>query len=35
MKEFSRFEFGMDDIVRSSLVKNYIIAKTLYEDRQP
>jgi hypothetical protein len=25
----------MDDIVRSSLVKNYIIAKTLYEDRQP
>jgi predicted ribonuclease YlaK len=34
MKEFSRFEFGMDDIVRSSLVKNYIIAKTLYEDRQ-
>jgi phosphate starvation-inducible protein PhoH len=34
MKEFSRFEFGMDDIVRSSLVKNYIIAKTMYEDRQ-
>jgi phosphate starvation-inducible protein PhoH len=32
MKEFSRFEFGIDDIVRSSLVKNYIIAKTFYED---
>jgi len=34
IREFSLFEFGMDDIVRSSLVKNYIIAKTLYEDRQ-
>jgi len=32
MKEFSRFEFGIEDIVRSSLVKNYIIAKTHYED---
>jgi len=32
MKEFSRFEFHIDDIVRSSLVKNYIIAKTFYED---
>ena len=32
MKEFSRFEFGIEDIVRSSLVKNYIIAKTKYED---
>ena len=31
MKEFSRFEFGIEDIVRSSLVKNYIIAKTHYE----
>lgn len=34
MKEFSRFEFTMDDIVRSSLVKNYIVAKTRYEDEQ-
>lgn len=34
MKEFSRFEFTVDDIVRSSLVKNYIIAKTRYEDEQ-
>ena len=34
MKEFSRFEFTVDDIVRSSLVKNYIIAKTKYEDEQ-
>ena len=32
MKEFSRFEFHIDDIVRSSLVKSYIIAKTFYED---
>lgn len=32
MKEFSRFEFSMDDIVRSSLVKNYIVAKVQYED---
>jgi hypothetical protein len=32
MKEFSRFEFSMDDIVRSSLVKNYIIAKTTFDD---
>jgi predicted ribonuclease YlaK len=32
MKEFSRFEFSMDDIVRSSLVKNYIIAKTTHDD---
>jgi phosphate starvation-inducible protein PhoH len=34
MKEFSRFEFTIDDIVRSSLVKNYIIAKTKFEDEQ-
>ena len=34
MKEFSRFEFTVDDIVRSSLVKNYIIAKANYEDEQ-
>lgn len=32
MAQFSRFEFGIDDIVRSSLVKDYIIAKTRYED---
>jgi len=32
MKAFSRFEFTVDDIVRSSLVKDYIIAKTKYED---
>lgn len=32
MKQFSRFEFTMDDIVRSSLVKDYIIAKTNFED---
>jgi phosphate starvation-inducible protein PhoH len=32
MNEFSRFEFHIEDIVRSSLVKNYIIAKTNYED---
>ena len=32
MKEFSRIEFGIDDIVRSSLVKNYIIAKVQWED---
>jgi phosphate starvation-inducible PhoH-like protein len=32
MSEFSRFEFQIEDIVRSSLVKNYIIAKTRYED---
>lgn len=34
MNEFSRFEFTVDDIVRSSLVKNYIIAKARYEDEQ-
>lgn len=34
MKEFSKIEFTIDDIVRSSLVKNYIIAKTKYEDTQ-
>lgn len=32
MKEFTRIEFTIEDIVRSSLVKNYIIAKTRYED---
>lgn len=34
MKEFSRIEFTIDDIVRSSLVKSYIVAKTKYEDQQ-
>lgn len=32
MKEFTRIEFNIEDIVRSSMVKNYIIAKTVYED---
>jgi phosphate starvation-inducible protein PhoH len=32
MSEFTRIEFAIEDIVRSSLVKNYIIAKTKYED---
>jgi phosphate starvation-inducible protein PhoH len=32
MSQFSRFEFGVDEIIRSSLVKEYIIAKTKYED---
>ena len=33
MPEFSRIEFGIDDIVRSSLVKNYIIARCKWEDK--
>jgi predicted ribonuclease YlaK len=32
MKAFTRIEFSPDDIVRSSLVKDYIIAKMQYED---
>ena len=32
MKAFTRFEFDVDDIVRSSLVKDYIVAKLKYED---
>ena len=32
MKEFSKIEFTTDDIVRSSLVKSYIVAKTKWED---
>lgn len=32
MKEFTRIEFNIEDIVRSSMVKQYIIAKTIYED---
>jgi predicted ribonuclease YlaK len=34
MSQFSRFEFTTSDIVRSSLVKEYIIAKTKFEDSQ-
>jgi len=34
MKEFIEIEFGIEDIVRSSLVKNYIIAKTRWEDNK-
>ena len=33
MKAFTRIEFTADDIVRSSLVKDYILAKLHYEDR--
>tara|TARA_B110000977_G_scaffold200328_1_gene290393 strand:+ start:2699 stop:3478 length:780 start_codon:yes stop_codon:yes gene_type:complete len=32
MKAFTRIEFTADDIVRSSLVKDYILAKLKYED---
>lgn len=32
MKAFTRIEFSPDDIVRSSLVKDYILAKLRYED---
>ncbi len=32
MKAFTRIEFTPDDIVRSSLVKDYILAKLRYED---
>jgi len=32
MKQFSKFEFTVDDICRSSLVKDYIVAKMQYED---
>lgn len=32
MKAFTRIEFMPDDIVRSSLVKDYILAKLQYED---
>jgi hypothetical protein len=32
MGAFTRVEFTADDIVRSSLVKDYIIAKLKYED---
>ena len=32
MESFVEIEFGVEDIVRSSLVKEYIIAKTVWED---
>lgn len=32
MSAFTKIEFTVDDIVRSSLVRDYIIAKTKYED---
>jgi phosphate starvation-inducible protein PhoH len=32
MSAFTRVEFTVDDIVRSSLVKDYILAKLQYED---
>ena len=32
MTQFSKFEFSVNDIVRSSLVKDYIIAKMKHED---
>jgi phosphate starvation-inducible PhoH-like protein len=32
MSSFTRIEFGVNDIVRSSLVKDYILAKIRYED---
>jgi len=34
MKAFTRIEFTVDDIVRSSLVKDYILAKLKYEDHE-
>ena len=34
MKAFTRIEFTVDDIVRSSLVKDYILAKMKYEDAE-
>jgi predicted ribonuclease YlaK len=34
MKAFTRIEFTPDDIVRSSLVKDYILAKMRFEDLQ-
>jgi len=32
MDAFTRIEFTPDDIVRSSLVKDYILAKLKFED---
>lgn len=34
MSAFTRVEFNVEDIVRSSLVKDYIVAKLLYEDAE-
>jgi len=34
MKSFTRVEFQAEDIVRSDLVKEYILAKLEYEDRE-
>lgn len=34
MKSFTRIEFTVEDIVRSSLVRDYIIAKMQYEDTE-
>jgi predicted ribonuclease YlaK len=34
MSSFTRIEFGVDDIVRSSLVKDYILAKIKQEDEE-
>lgn len=34
MNSFTRIEFTVDDIVRSSLVKDYILAKIQYDDEQ-
>lgn len=34
MASFTRIEFTVDDIVRSSLVKDYIVARLKYEDAQ-
>ena len=35
MPSFSSIEYGPDDIVRSQLVKEYIIARMQYEDQNP
>jgi hypothetical protein len=32
MNAFTKIEFTVDDIVRSSLVKDYILAKLQHED---
>jgi hypothetical protein len=34
MGAFTRIEFTAEDIVRSSLVKDYILAKMRYEDNE-
>ena len=33
LENLNEYEFDVDDIVRSSLVKDYIIAKLKYEDQ--